>query len=139
MIVGRCCMTDNPRIRIYANRWFAKFAAKEKISDAMLAGAVHRAESGLIDADLGNGLIKQRIARQGGGKSGGYRSILIFRSGERAIFVFAFAKSDKANLGAAELKVYRKAASIMLELGDDQIQTEVEAGRLVEVKDDEQG
>jgi len=60
-------------------------------------------------------------------------------SGERAIFVFAFAKSDKANLSAAELKVYRKAASIMLELGDDQIETEVEAGRLVEVKDDEQG
>ena len=96
-------MTDNPRIRIYANRWFAKFAAKEKISDATLADAVHRAESGLIDADLGSGLIKQRIARQGGGRSGGYRSILIFRSGERAIFVFAFAKSDKGNLTTSQL------------------------------------
>jgi hypothetical protein len=53
--------------------------------------------------------------------------------------VFAFAKSDKGNLSAAELKVYRKAASIMLELGDDEIETEVEEGRLVEVKDDEQG
>ncbi|WP_415877364.1 type II toxin-antitoxin system RelE/ParE family toxin [Croceicoccus marinus] len=131
-------MTESPRIRIYANRWFAKFAAKEKISDAALADAVHRAETGLIDADLGSGLIKQRIARRGGGKSGGYRSILIFRSGERAIFVFAFAKSDQANLSAAELKVYRKAASIMLDLGDGQIETEVEAGRLVEVKNDEQ-
>ena len=132
-------MTNEPRTRIYANRWFAKFAAKEKISDETLAEAVHRAESGLIDADLGSGLIKQRIARQGGGKSGGYRSILIFRSGERAIFVFAFAKSAKANLNAAELKVYRKAASIMLELSDDQIETEIEAGRLVEVNNDEQG
>ena len=132
-------MTENSRIRIYANRWFAKFAAKEKISDRTLADAVARATSGLIDADLGGGLIKQRIARQGGGKSGGYRSILIFRSGDRAIFVFAFAKSAKANLSAAELKIYRKAASIMLELGEDQIETEVEAGRLVEVKDDEQG
>jgi hypothetical protein len=93
----------------------------------------------LIDADLGIGLIKQRIAREGGGKSGGYRSILILRSGEQAIFVFAFAKSDKANLSTAELKVYRKAASIMLELGDDQIEAEVEADRLVEVQDDEQG
>ena len=139
MIVSRCCTADNPRIRIYANRWFAKFAAKEKISDATLADAGHRAESGLVDADLDSGLIKQRIARQGGGKSGAYRSILIFRSGERAIFVFAFAKSDKANLSAAELKVYRKAASVMLELGDDEIETEVDAGRLVEVKDDEQG
>ena len=73
------------------------------------------------------------------GKSGGYRSILIFRSGERAIFVLAFAKSEKANLSAAELKVYRKAASIMLELGNDEMGTEVEAGRLVEMKDDEQG
>lgn len=132
-------MTENPRIRIYANRWFAKFAAKEGISDATLADAVHRAEAGLIDADLGSGLIKQRIARQGGGKSGGYRSILIFRSGTRAIFVFAFAKSDQANLSVAELKVYRQAASIMLDLGEAQIETEVEAGRLVEVKDNEQG
>ena len=130
-------MTDEPRTRILANRWFAKFAAKEKISDATLTDAVYRAESGLIDVDLGSGLIKQRIAREGGGKSGGYRSILIFRSGERAIFVFAFAKSAKANLNAAELKVYRKAASILLELSEDEIETEVEAGRLVEVNDDE--
>ncbi len=132
-------MTESPRTRIYANRWFAKFAAKEKISDSTLSDAVHRAENGLIDADLGSGLIKQRIARQGGGKSGGYRSILVFRSGERAIFVFAFAKSTKASLSAAELKVYCKAASIMLELSEEQIEAEVEAGRLVEVKDDEQG
>lgn len=55
-------MTEAPRIRIYANRWFAKFAARETISDATLADAVHRAETGLIDADLGSGLIKQRIA-----------------------------------------------------------------------------
>jgi hypothetical protein len=57
-------MSESPRIRIYANRWFAKFAAKENISDATLADAVHRAESGLIDADLGSGFIKQRIARR---------------------------------------------------------------------------
>ena len=132
-------MTRNRRTRIFANRWFAKFAAKEKISDATLTDAVRRAENGLIDADLGKGLIKQRIARQSGGKSSGYRSILIFRSDERAIFVFAFAKSAKANLSAAELKVYRKAARIMLELGDDEIETEVEEGRLVEVNNDEQG
>ena len=81
---NRCCMTGNPRIGIFVNRWFAKFAAKKMISDASLADAAHRAESGLIDADLGSGLIKQRIARRGGDKSGGYRSILIFCSGERA-------------------------------------------------------
>ena len=84
------------------------------------------------------GLIKQRIARAGGGRSGGYRSILIFRAGERAVFVFAFAKSAKANLDAAELKVYRKAAVIMLALTDAQMATAVNAGRLIEVTDNEQ-
>jgi hypothetical protein len=132
-------MTGEPRIRIYANRWFAKFAAKEDIGNASLIEAVRRIEDGLIDADLGSGLIKQRIARRGEGRSGGYRSILVFRSGERAIFVFAFAKSAKANLNAAELKVYRKAAAILLQLAEDQIEAEVKAGRLVEVADDEQG
>jgi hypothetical protein len=131
-------MIENRRIRIYVNRWFAKFAAKEKIGDATLADAVHRAEAGLIDADLGGGLVKQRIARRGEGKSGGYCSILIFRSGEQALFVYAFGKSAKANLNRAELKVYRKVAGIMLELSEDQIETEVGAGRLVEVKDNEQ-
>ena len=84
--------------------------------------------SGSIDRLIGVG---QRIARAGTGKSGGYRSILIFRSGERAVFVFAFAKSNKANLKAADLKVYCKAASIMLELTGERIATEVEAGRWV--------
>ena len=67
------------------------------------------------------------------------RSVLIFRSGEIAIVVFAFAKSARANLNAAELKVCRKTAGIMPELSEDRIETEVRAGRLIEVKDDEQG
>jgi hypothetical protein len=123
-------------MRIFVNRWFAKFAAKERIDAHRLVEAVSRAEQGLIDADLGGGLVKQRIARRGGGKSGGYRAILIFRSGERAIFVFAFAKSAKANLDATELNIYRKAAGIMLGLSDEQIETEVRKGRLVEVRDE---
>lgn len=132
-------MTDEPRTRIYASRWFAKFAAKERLDSVTLREAVARAENGLVDADLGGGLVKQRIARQGDGRSGGYRSILIFRSGERAIFVFGFAKNAKANLNAAELKVYRRAAAIMLGLNEAGIEAEVQAGRLIEVDEDEQG
>ena len=56
-------MRDDQRTRIYKNRWFAKFANREGISDATLVAAVARANSGLIDADLGGGLIKQRVAR----------------------------------------------------------------------------
>ncbi|WP_234056077.1 type II toxin-antitoxin system RelE/ParE family toxin, partial [Xanthobacter sp. NFH-6] len=58
-------------MRVFKNSRFHKFARKEKISDAMLCEAVERAERGQIDADLGAGLIKQRVARPGAGKSGG--------------------------------------------------------------------
>ncbi len=64
--------------RIFKNSWFERFARKERIADASLREAVERAESGLVDADLGGGVIKQRVARTGQGKSGGYRTLILF-------------------------------------------------------------
>jgi hypothetical protein len=119
--------------RIYKNRWFAKFASREMISDASLVAAVRQADAGLIDADLGSGLLKLRVARDGGGKSGGYRTLLFFRQSDRAVFAFGFAKSGKANLDAVELRTFRKAAKIILGLTQAQIDGEVDAGRLFEV------
>ena len=66
--------------RIFKTRWFERFARKEKIRNAVLLDAVARAEKGQLDADLGGGVIKQRVARPGQGKSGGYRTIIF--SGE---------------------------------------------------------
>jgi len=131
-------MSGNQRTRIYKSRWFAKFASREGISDATLVGAIDQANRGLIDADLGGGLFKQRVAREGGGKSGGYRTLVFFRHEERAIFAFGFAKSEKANLSAAELRTYKQAAKIVLGLTQAQIDTEVRAERLFEVNDDAQ-
>lgn len=127
-------MSGEQRIRIYKNRWFAKFASREGIGDTALVEAVDRAIRGLVDADLGGGLIKQRVAREGDGKSGGYRTLVFFRHEERAIFAFGFAKSDKANLNAVELRAYKKAAKIVLALTQAQIDTEVREERLFEVK-----
>ena len=61
-------------MRIFKNKFITKFAEKQGIDDTDLREAVNRAENGLIDADLGGGVIKQRIARKGQGKSGGYRT-----------------------------------------------------------------
>lgn len=125
-------------MRIYKNRWFASFATKERIRDAILRQTVRQAEQGLIDADLGGGVLKQRVAREGSGKSGGYRALMFFRQGERAVFVFAFAKSDRANLDANEAVTFRKAAKIVLALSQAEIDAEVSAGRLTEVKCDDE-
>ena len=127
-------MSEIPGVTIYKNSWFAKFARKERISDAALCEAIDRATRGLIDADLGSGLIKQRVAREGAGRSGGYRTLIFFRSGERSIFVFGFAKSDKANLDAEELAEFKKAAKELLEFSQEQVDALVGIGRLLEVK-----
>ena len=77
-----------------------RFTRKSKIGDDALLDAIDRAERGLIDADLGGGVIKQRVARPGEGKSSGFRVIVFFRHKERAFFVHGFAKNEKDNIKA---------------------------------------
>jgi hypothetical protein len=97
-------------LRIFKNAWFGRFARREKIKDAVLKDAIARAERGIIDAELGGRVIKQRIARPGQGRSGGYRSIIIFQKGERALFVYGFAKSDREDIEPDELVEFKKLA-----------------------------
>jgi len=74
-------------MRIFKTKPFARFASGEGIVDAQLCDAISRADKGLIDADLGGGVIKQRLARRGQGRSGGFRSIVVFRGEiERSLF-----------------------------------------------------
>ena len=120
-------------MRVYKNAWFAKFARKEKIGDDALYDAIRRAEQGLIDADLGGGLLKQRVAREGAGKSGGYRTQIFFRTGERAVFAFGFSKNVKSNLNADELAELKKAAKEYLAFSQHQIDALVKIERLKEV------
>ena len=122
------------RQRVFKTRWFERFARKEKIPDAILVDAVARAERGQVDADLGGGVIKQRIARPGRGKSGGYRTIIFFRRGERAVFAYGFAKSDRANIDDDEEKQFKEAARHVLQLTEKQIEALVKNGDFVEVR-----
>ena len=120
-------------MRVFTNAWFGRFARKEKIAVNVLWDAVERAERGLIDADLGGGVIKQRISRPGSGKSGGYRTVLLYRRGEKAFFVFGFPKSAQDNMRDDEEEQFKKAAKVILALSDEQLLKWVEGGQLEEV------
>lgn len=123
-------------MRIFKNAWFERFARKQKIQDDMLLEAVLRAEQGLIDADLGSGVIKQRVARPGQGRSGGYRTLILYRQTHRAFFVYGFAKSQQANIGKEEETAFKKAARHVLELTDDQLAALIQNGQFSEVEQD---
>jgi len=126
-------------VRIFKSRWFQRFARKEGIADAALHEAVARAEKGRIDADLGGGVVKQRIARPGQGRSKGYRTIIFFRReifpGEgRAFFVYGFAKSQRANIDNDEEEQFKEAAKHVLVLTEKQLAGLLKRGDFVEVK-----
>ena len=120
-------------MRIFKNTWFRRFARRERIDDETLKEAVARADQGLIDAELGGSVIKQRIAKPGRGKSGGYRTIIIFKQGERAFFVYGFAKSRRNNIEKDEEEIFKKAARELLALSDLQIGQLIVSGALTEV------
>jgi hypothetical protein len=121
--------------RIYKLKGFARFQRKERIGDATLLKAVHGLEAGLIDADLGGGLVKQRLARAGKGKSGGYRVVIAFRRGDRAVFLYGFAKSERSNIDADELDEFRRLALAYLEMTAKQIARLLAENELSEVID----
>ena len=123
-------------MRVFKNKPFARFARKAGLNDEVLRQAIDAAKRGLVDADLGGGVIKQRVARQGGGKSGGFRTIVLFRDGERAFFVHGFAKSDLGNIRADELAAFRMLASHLLAYDDPALAAAVGAGALMEIMSD---
>lgn len=126
------CSTDKI-LRIFKTKWFDKFASKNGIDDLMLIEAVERAKNGLIDADLGSGVIKQRIARDGQGKSRGYRSIIVINYKDRAFFVFGFPKNERDNLRQDEVEEYRGMAQSLLSTTEKDLSKLLDRGKFVEV------
>jgi hypothetical protein len=115
---------------------FARFQRKENISDEALNEAIGRAEQGQIDAPLGRYLIKQRIGRAGQGRSGGYRTVIAYRFGDRAIFLFGFAKSERGNIDPADEKELAVTGAALLAFDHAAIRKALLAGELKEITDE---
>jgi len=115
----------------------AKFAKRQGITDASLKEAIERAERGTVDADLGGGLIKQRVARQGQGRSGGYRMMIAYRMKDRAIFLLGFAKNERENISPSELAALRELVKVWLHASARSIGAALQEGVLQEVTNDE--
>ena len=120
-------------MRVFKNKWFKKFAKKERISDKKLCDMIKYIESGSIDVDYGAGLIKQRLARPKQGKSSGYRCIILFRLKEKAFFVYGFPKSEKDNITLEDEQAFKDLSQQMFVFSDDDIEKMLRAGVLEEV------
>lgn len=103
-------------MRVFVTKSFRRFQRKERIADAALCEAVRRAARGLVDADLGGGLIKQRVSRPGEGRRGGFRTVIAYRVDDRAVFLFGFAKKDQANLSRDDERDLKDYGALLLAL-----------------------
>lgn len=120
-------------MRVFKTAWFDRFAKREKLADLTLLAAVKQMEAGRIDADLGGFVIKQRIARSGGGKSGGYRTILAYKKGDKAFFVYGFAKNKQDNISQYDLVTLKKQAKELVSANEGQLKQLIELQAIKEI------
>jgi hypothetical protein len=112
---------------------FTRWQEKTRLADESLRQAVAEMQRGLIDVDLGGGLVKKRVARAGAGKSAGYRTLLATNKQDRWIFVYGFAKNERDNIAPQELRALRFLAKTLLALRADALQKAIASGEMIEV------
>jgi len=113
---------------------FSRWVTKQKIPKRELANSLTEITDGNFEANLGGNLYKKRIRFEGQGKSGGGRTIICYKKGDRAIFVHGFAKNEKSNLSKKELIAFKELSKILLKLSPEEIAIAIENKDLIEVK-----
>lgn len=121
-------------MRIFTTRTFRRWASKAGVTDTALINAVAEMESGLIDADLGGNLFKQRVAVPGRGKSGSTRTIIATRFSGVLYFLYGFEKNERDNISSKELQLYQRFARELLGFTEEQIAAALAAQVFMEVK-----
>lgn len=120
-------------MKIYKHYQFAKWMVKMGLYDAHLKNAVAEINSGLVDADLGQGVFKKRIALPGRGKRAGARTIVAFKTDYRSIFIYGFTKNEKDNISKSDEEQLKQYAKVLLGFTEQQIKNAIKIGELIEV------
>jgi hypothetical protein len=120
-------------MRVFKTKHFSRWMRKTELTDAALCEAVAEMSRGLIDADLGGGMVKKRVGLAGRGKRGGARTLVATNKGTRWFFVFGFEKSERANITADELAALQDLAVDLLGRTASALDTAVKDGALQEI------
>jgi hypothetical protein len=121
--------------RVFKTRHFSRWMRKTDLTDTALFAAVLEMQQGLIDADLGGGVVKKRVPLPNRGKSGSTRTLVATNKNDRWFFVFGFEKNDRANISSRELDALQKIANDLLSLSPAQIDKHVATEKLQEIND----
>ena len=120
-------------IRVLKTRYFARWMRKTELSDETLCSAVDEMAQGLIDADLGGGVVKKRVGLSGRGKRGGARILVATNKGNRWFFVYGFEKNERASLSDDELEALKDLAEQLLARTGKQLAEALNDGSISEI------
>lgn len=122
----------------FKTKLFARWSKKEAITNNALSNAISEIEKGIVDADLGSQLFKKWIARQGQGKSGGFRTLIAFRKKDKAFFLYGFDKGERSNIDQKEKKeALKKLSQKLMIYSEKELNTAIKQGILIEVEENE--
>jgi hypothetical protein len=121
--------------RVFKTRHFARWMRKTALTDPALCCAVREMAAGLVDADLGGGVVKKRIGLPGRGKKGSVRTIVATRRAGLSFFVHGFAKSERENITSDELAQLRGLSGELLTLSPGALDVALIDGALEEICD----
>ncbi|MBK7676334.1 MAG: type II toxin-antitoxin system RelE/ParE family toxin [Candidatus Accumulibacter sp.] len=120
-------------MRVFKTKTFERWAGKAGVTDGALLNAVAQMERGLIDADLGGNVFKQRVAMPGRGKSGSTRTIVATRFAGMLLFLYGFEKNERDNISGKELEMFKRVAEVLLGLERSALAKALERGELKEL------
>ena len=120
-----------------STKWFKKWSKKVKLTNDDLLVAISDLEDGLSTADLGSHLFKVRVKREHSGKSSGFRTIIVYQEGEKAIFLYGFGKNEKENIDKAELQYFKKLGNDLLALDSEELEESIEQKILFDLEGEE--
>jgi hypothetical protein len=121
-------------MRLLKTKPFGRWSRKERLPDEALVAAAAEIRRGRVDADLGGGLLKMRVARSGGGKRGGYRVFVASDARERCVFLYGFGKNERDNVDDKELVDLKRLAQWYLGLDRRVLEQALAAGILLEIE-----
>lgn len=124
--------------QVFRTRHFTRWMRKTSLADAALCAAVSEMAAGLVDASLGGGVYKKRVALPGRGKSGSTRTLVATNKGSRWFFIFGFEKNERANISPTELEAVQSLALDLLRLSPDELAAHVASEALKEICHDNQ-
>lgn len=121
--------------RVFKTRHFSRWMRKTELTNQALCHAVAEMAQGLVDADLGGGIVKKRVGLAGRGKRGGARTLVATNKGDRWFFVFGFEKNERANIADDELEALQHIATQLLARTGRQLDEAMKDGSLQEICD----